>query len=83
MQTLTNGKLLVQGEMTDVFEVKIKEIRIDMMIEIELIPNDYTRNNGIEEEYLTVDVLNETIIEVLKENGYMIIEEKSIPMIQN
>ena len=82
MITLENSKLLVKGEMADVFEISIKEVRKDMILEIELTPNEYTRENGVEEQYITVDPLNETIVEVLKENGYMIIKEKDIAMIQ-
>lgn len=80
---LTNGKLFVKGEMTDVFEVVTKDVRNDMFINIELIPNDYTKENGVQEENLTVDLLNETISDVLKENGYTVIQPDQIEWIQN
>ena len=80
---LTNGKLFVKGEMTDVYEVLTKETRGDMFLNVKLIPNAYTRDNGVEEENLTVDVLNETLVDVLKENGYRVIEESQIEEIQN
>lgn len=80
---LTNGKIFVKGEMTDVFELNLKGIRSDMFLDIELIPNEYTKINGIEEECLTVDLLNETIPQTLEENGYTIIKEDQIDWIQN
>lgn len=80
---LTNGKLFVKGEMSDVFEVVTKDVRIDMFINIELIPNEYTKENGVQEESFSVDLLNETITDVLKENGYTIIESNQIEWIQN
>lgn len=83
MLKLTNGKLYVKGEMTDVFEVKVKDVRDDMFLNIELVPNEYTRENGVEEETLSVDLLNETISNVLKENGYMTINNSDIKHIQN
>lgn len=83
MVKLTNGKLYVKGEMTDVFEVKVKEAGSDMFLHIELVPNDYTRENGVEEDTLSVDLLNETIPIVLKDNGYTIINESDIESVQN
>jgi hypothetical protein len=83
MIKLKNGKLFVKGESTDIFEVKIKDVGSDMFLNIELVPNEYARENEIEEEFLSVDLLNETIVDVLKENGYTIITESEIDLIQN
>lgn len=80
---LENSRLLVKGEMTDVFQVVVKEVREDMMLVIDLIPNDYTKENGVEGEYLTVDLLNETIVDALKDCGYTVINEKDVTYIQN
>lgn len=81
--TLTNGALLVKGEMTDVFTVENLTVRNDMIIDFDLVPNTYTAENGVEIESLSFDPLNETLVQVLKEEGYMVITPEQVEMIQN
>lgn len=83
MIKIGNGRLYVKGEATDVFEVKTKDVSDEMFLKIVLIPNENTRENGVEEESLLVDLLNETIGDVLKENGYAVIKESDIEHVQN
>lgn len=83
MITLTNNTLLVKGEMTDVFTVKNLKVRKDMIIDFDLVPNEYTAENGIEIESLSFDPLNETLVQVLKEEGYHIITPEQVKNIQN
>lgn len=71
-----NGMLVVKGEMTDCFEVKLELNRRDFIVDVHLIPNEETKNNGVEQVYLDVDILNETVPQVLKRNGYKIVDSK-------
>lgn len=80
---LTDGNLLVKGEMNDVFKVEISNVRNDMIIDVTLFPNPYTTDNGVEEVELSFDPLNETLIQMLKDEGYMVITEEQVKMIQN
>lgn len=75
--TLQNGMLVVAGELTDIFKVELNGLnRNDLIIEFVLIPNEETKENGVDEVHLDFDCLNETIPEVLKENGYTIVDSK-------
>jgi len=80
---LTNEKLFVKGEMSDVFEVVVGKIRKDMFLEITIEPNNYSEELAVESESFTVDMLNESIVDVLKEEGYTVIEESQIERIQS
>lgn len=80
---LENGKLLVKGEMTDVFKVVPMEVNQDMMLTVHLEPLEHTRENGVDTEIITVDVLNETIPSALKNEGYTIIKERDIKFIKH
>lgn len=73
MITLKNNTLFVKGELTDVFEVANLKVRNNLLVDFELVPNDETANNGVEIISLSFDPLNETLIEVLKEEGYTLI----------
>lgn len=73
----------MKGEMTDVFEIIIGSVNDVMFLTVYLIPNEYTKMNGVEMEMIHVDLLNETIPQALIENGYTIITEEQIGKIQN
>lgn len=70
---LVNGKLSVVDETGGIYEVIVKDVDVDMFLNIELLPIINPRANRFEGEYVSVDLLNETIVEALKEYGYTVI----------
>ena len=80
---LEEGKLFVTNGEGDVFQVQTGTINEDMFLTVYLIPNEFTKNNGVDGDMFTVDVLNETVVDVLKSEGYMVIKRLDIETIQN
>ena len=78
------GKLFVTNGEGDVFQVTTGSVNEEMFLEVYLIPDEYTREvNGVDEELLLLDFLNDTLYEHLKDEGYTQIKISDIKLIQN
>lgn len=80
---LTNGILLVNGESSDIYEVQIGNVLDNMFVEIHLIPNENTRSNGLEGDIILCDMLNQTVIHALQQEGYKVIQPEDVVYIEN
>lgn len=77
MIKLSKGILVVKGEDTDTYKVEFNHMREDLIAVFNLIPNKRMREDGVQSvDYFTIDVLNETIIEALKNEGYYMIKSE-------